>query len=319
VQQISSLKGFTEPRLDVILVMLLAESKSVAPFTVASAIRGAAAPSKNRRCRVPPAFRPNMKIEDETGIDGLAAILHRARCERIHTGWCCFGAAALCLVKMLDFMTIFKTACILLAVLPSLTSIAKADDLLIWSPAKLSDRSYKATMGFRLPAEWETSAGADIGLASTKGGAVLPDSEQAMLWGRIVRTSVTPAGQAQQGAKISVDTLRGSGALTLSRSRSWILSDSLDMQSSRSISIQYDAVDIKQASVTASQALKLIHPWTGTSLSAGAGLSNASGDFSSSVAVGQAILPNLNLDASVSNPFSPGEAGSVNLRYRVQW
>lgn len=71
--------------------------------------------------------------------------------------------------------------------------------------------------------------------------------------------------------------------------------------------------------MTASQALKLIHPWTGTSLSGGTGVSNASGDFSSTVGVSQTILPNLNLDASVSNPFSGGEAGSVNLRYRVQW
>ncbi|NKL34118.1 hypothetical protein GFL49_09880 [Rhizobium leguminosarum bv. viciae] len=216
-------------------------------------------------------------------------------------------------------MTTFKLACTLFAILLSLTAAANADDLLIWSPAKLSDRSYKATVGFRLPAEWETSAGADIALASTKGGALLPDSEQAMLWGRITRTNVTPAGRSQQGASVNVDTLRGSGALTLSRSRSWILSDSLDMQSSRSISVQYDAVEARQASVTASQALKLIHPWTGTSLSAGTGISNASGDFSSTVGVSQTILPNLNLDASVSSPFSGGEAGSVSLRYRVNW
>ncbi|WP_434711575.1 hypothetical protein NMA58_18700 [Rhizobium sp. YTUHZ045] len=216
-------------------------------------------------------------------------------------------------------MTIFRIAIILSAIVLSLTVTAKADDLLIWSPAKVSDRSYKATMGFRLPAEWETSAGADLALAATKGGAPLPDSEQAMLWGRISKTSVTPAGQSQQGARVSVDTLRGSGALTLSRSRSWILSDSLDMQSSRSLSVRYDPVDARETSVTASQALKLIHPWTGTSLSAGAGASNASGDFSSTVAVNQAILPNLNLDASVSNPFSPDEASSVNLRYRVSW
>ncbi|MGZ2504219.1 hypothetical protein ACVINI_004701 [Rhizobium beringeri] len=221
--------------------------------------------------------------------------------------------------KRSDLMTTSKIACILIAILPSLTAAARADDLVIWSPAKLSDRSYKATMGFRLPAEWETSAGADIALAATKGGAPLPDSEQAMLWGRITRTSVTPAGRSQQGASVSVDTLRGSGALTLSRSRSWILSDSLDMQSSRSISVQFDAVDARQASVTASQALKLIHPWTGTSLSAGTGVSNASGDFSSTVAVSQTILPNLNLDASMNNPFSGDEAGSVNLRYRVNW
>ncbi|ARQ11943.1 hypothetical protein NXC12_CH03991 [Rhizobium etli] len=216
-------------------------------------------------------------------------------------------------------MTRFKTACILFAILLSLTAAAKADDLLIWSPAKLSDRSYKATLGFRLPAEWETSAGADVALAATTGGVPLPDSEQAMLWGRISRATVTPAGRSQQGARVSVDTLRGSGVLTLSRSRSWILSDTLDMQTSRSLSVGYDPVESRQASVTASQALKLIHPWTGTSLSAGAGISNASGDFSSSVGVSQTILPNLNLDASMKNPFSEAETGSVNLRYRLNW
>jgi hypothetical protein len=251
-------------------------------------------------------------------MDGLAALLPCGFSVRT------FAAAsrrsASKLVKRSGHMTIFKIACILFTVLPfSLSAAAKADDLLIWSPAKLSDRSYKATMGFRLPAEWETSAGADIALAATKGGAPLPDSEQAMLWGRIVRTNVTPAGQSQRGVKVSVDTLRSSGALTLSRSRSWILSDSLDMQSSRSVSVGYDPVDTRQTSVTASQALKLIHPWTGTSLSAGAGLSNVSGDFSSSVAVSQTILPNLNLDASMNNPFSEDEAGSVNLRYRLNW
>ncbi|ABC92585.1 hypothetical conserved protein [Rhizobium etli CFN 42] len=216
-------------------------------------------------------------------------------------------------------MTRFKTACILFAILLSLTAAAKADDLLIWSPAKLSDRSYKATLGFRLPAEWETSAGADVALAATTGGVPLPDSEQAMLWGRISRATVTPAGRSQQGARVSVDTLRGSGVLTLSRSRSWILSDTLDMQTSRSLSVGYDPVESRQASVTASQALKLIHPWTGTSLSAGAGISNASGDFSSSVGVSQTILPNLNLDASMKNPLSEAETGSVNLRYRLNW
>ncbi|MHC2359557.1 hypothetical protein ACVIOG_001698 [Rhizobium leguminosarum] len=252
-------------------------------------------------------------------MSGLAVIPHRVRCERFMCAAASVSEPRPCVRQnVLNLMTTSKIACILFAILPSLTT-ARADDLLIWSPTKLSDRSYKATMGFRLPAEWETSAGADIALASTKGGAPLPDSEQAMLWGRITRTNVTPASQSQQGASVSVDTLRGSGALTLSRSRSWILSDSLDMQSSRSISVQFDAVDARQASVTASQALKLIHPWTGTSLSAGTGVSNASGDFSSTVAVSQTILPNLNLDASMNNPFSEGEAGSVNLRYRVNW
>ena len=34
---------------------------------------------------------------------------------------------------------------------------ARADNLLIWNPVQVSDQAYKATMGFRLPFEWETA------------------------------------------------------------------------------------------------------------------------------------------------------------------
>ena len=196
---------------------------------------------------------------------------------------------------------------------------ARADNLLIWAPVKVSDQSYKATLGFRLPAEWETSAGADIGLAAHKDGALMPDSEQATLWGTITKVRVTPAARAQQDVGVRVDTLRGSGSLMLSRSRSWILSDSLDMQSTRSVNVSYDAVNAQQTSVNASQALKLIYPWTGTSLSAGAGMIDFKGDFSTSVAVNQRILPNLNLSAAVTDPLSSGQASNVSVNYQLRW
>lgn len=215
-------------------------------------------------------------------------------------------------------MTKIKIACFVFA-LPLLAKPAFADDLVIWSPVKVSNRSYKATVGFRLPMEWETSAGADVALASNRSGAPLPDSGQAMLWGKMQKVSVTPAGRAQQDVMLQVDTLRGSGALMLSRSRSWILSDSLDMQTTRAVSLGYSAVDARQASVSASQAVKLIYPWTGTSISAGSSISDVSGDFSSTVAVSQNILPNLGLSASVSDPLSTGRTGNVNLNYQLRW
>lgn len=216
-------------------------------------------------------------------------------------------------------MTKRKTACFLFAVGLLAAGAAKGDNLLIWSPAKVSDRSYRATVGFRLPMAWETSAGADVGLASTKGGALLPDSRQATLWGKISKVNVTPAGQSERDVSLRVDTLRGSSQLLLSRSRSWILSESLDMESSRSVSIGYDALDTRQATMTASQALKLIHPWTGTSLSVNGNLNDTKGDFSSTVAVSQNILPTLNVNASVTNPLSTGRTGNVGLSYQLRW
>jgi hypothetical protein len=139
------------------------------------------------------------------------------------------------------------------------------------------------------------------------------------LWGTITKVRVTPAARAQQDVGVRVDTLRGSGSLMLSRSRSWILSGSLDMQSTRSVNVSYDAVNAQQTSVNASQALKLIYPWTGTSLSAGAGMIDFKGDFSTSVAVNQRILPNLNLSAAVTDPLSSGQASNVSVNYQLRW
>jgi hypothetical protein len=223
-----------------------------------------------------------------------------------------------CEFKTIDSMTKTKIACFAFALL-ALANPVFADDLVIWSPVKVSNRSYKTTVGFRLPMEWETSAGADLALSSNKSGAPLPDSGQAMLWGRLEKVSVTPASRAQQDVTLQVDTLRGSGALMLSRSRSWILSDTLDMQTTRAVSLGYDAVDARQATVSASQAVKLIYPWTGTSISAGSSIGNLNGDFSSTVAVNQDILPNLGLSASVSDPLSAQRTGNLNLNYQLNW
>ncbi|WP_065092533.1 MULTISPECIES: hypothetical protein [unclassified Rhizobium] len=57
MQQISGVVGFTERRLDVILVTLLADSKFVAPFTVAWQFGALRRPSETG-IKVPPAFRP---------------------------------------------------------------------------------------------------------------------------------------------------------------------------------------------------------------------------------------------------------------------
>jgi hypothetical protein len=218
-------------------------------------------------------------------------------------------------------MTMRTTSSLLLlpAALISFAARAHADNLVIWTPVKVSERSYKATMGFRLPYEWETSAGADLGLASTKGGTLAENSGQAWLWGKITKVSVTPAARAERGASVRIDTLNGSGTLMLSRSRSWIFSDSLDMQSTRFVQVRYDALDTRQAFVDTSQALKLIQPWTGTSVSAAATLNGINGDLSGSLALNQIILPDLNLSATISNPGSSAQSGSINLNYRVTW
>jgi hypothetical protein len=218
-------------------------------------------------------------------------------------------------------MTLTKTTPFLLLLSAAFASSAtgpKADNLVIWTPVKVSENAYKATMGFRLPSEWETSAGADLGLASTPGGVLQADSQQASLWGKISKVSVTPATRAEQAASLRVDTLRRSGSLLLSRSRSWIISDSIDLQSTRSVSLDYEALVTRQASVHGSQALKLMHPWTGTSIFAAATVSSLA-DVSSSIGVNQNILPHLDLSATIANPGTPARSRAIRLNYQVRW
>jgi hypothetical protein len=229
------------------------------------------------------------------------------------------GAAAPCRTITSDLMTWHKNATITCLVLATAALPARADNLLIWAPVKVSEQSYKATMGFCLPTEWETSAGADLALAAANGGAFLAGSQQAMLWGKISKVKVMPASASQLGADVRLDTLRGSGSLMLSRSRSWIFSETMDMQATRSIRLSYDAVDTRSTSVNALQALTLVYPWAGTSLSARVGISSVSGDLSSSVAINQNILPDLNLGATIPELGSSVQAGNISLNYQITW
>jgi hypothetical protein len=166
---------------------------------------------------------------------------------------------------------------------------------------------------------WEMSAGADIGLGSATGGKILSGSELATLWGKAVDDHSNFASESRREVAVRLDTLRGSGSLYLGRSRNWILSENLDMQTLRSLNVSYVTTQAAPASVTASQAVTMIFPWTGTSISASGAVTDLNGAFSSTLAFKQPIAPNLNLTASLSDPLTLIPAGDVQVDYRIKW
>jgi hypothetical protein len=206
--------------------------------------------------------------------------------------------------------------CALICTAPLLQT-AGASDLVIWSPVKVAPRTYQTTIGFRLPMAWEMSAGADIGLGSAAGGEILSGSELATLWGKAVDDRSNLAGKSQREVAVRVDTLRGSGTLYLGRSRNWVFSKNLDMQTLRSLNVSYVTTQAAPASVTASQAVTMIFPWTGTSISASGAVTDLT--FSSTLAFNQPIAPNLNLTASLNDPLTLTPAGDVRVDYRIKW
>ncbi len=207
------------------------------------------------------------------------------------------------------------------AVLLCLTFIcspANAEGLIIWRPVKLSDQSYKTSMGFTLPMTWEPSAGLDLGISAVKGKVLPPDSQQAMLWASLRRSDKGFAETVETKADMRVSTLQGSAALMLSRSRTWIFSDSLDIASTKSVSLDYSG-EQQTGAMIAAQSLTFTQPWTKTSLTAGANFSDYDQSLSSSLSLNQAITPNLNLNANVANPFSTDRSGSVRVDYNIRW
>ena len=206
-----------------------------------------------------------------------------------------------------------------LASVMSLSQAANASDLMIWSPVKLAPRTYKTTLGFRLPMAWEMSAGVDLGLGGTAGGAILPSSELATLWGRAVDDRSRFATVWQREVALRVDALNGSGMLYLGRSRSWILSDNLDMRSSRSLNVNYGGARSGPTAITATQAVTLAVPWTGTSISASGNLMDGDSVFSSTVVFQQPLASNLNFSAFFTDPLTVTPTGDVRLDYRIKW
>jgi hypothetical protein len=49
------------------------------------------------------------------------------------------------------------------------------------------------------------------------------------------------------------------------------------------------------------------------------GISSVSGDLSSSVAINQNILPDLNLGATIPELGSSVQAGNISLNYQITW
>lgn len=201
----------------------------------------------------------------------------------------------------------------------SLPQAAKASDLMIWSPVKLAPRTYKATLGFRLPMAWEMSAGMDLGLGGAANGRIMRSSRLATFWGRAIDDHKRFSTVLRREVALRVDTVNGTGTLCLERSRSWAVWNNLDMSTSRSLNVNYAGARNAGNSIAATHAVTVAVPWTGTSISAIGNLTNADSVFSSTVSLQQPLAPNLNFSASFADPQTFVPSGNFRIDYRIKW
>lgn len=208
--------------------------------------------------------------------------------------------------------TVATLACI------AFSTQAFGEGLVIWNPTKAAPYTYQATLGFRLPARWETSAGADLGLSGSATGAIANGSQVAAIWGKLQNRSA--GGGSDRDLALRIDMVTGTGTFSYDRLRGMSLFNGLDLTSSRSVSVAYQENAERQATASATQALTLTYASLGTSISASGSLSAQSGsDFTHSLGVNQPIGDHLNFSAAVTDAFKDTRSGDLRLNYKVAW
>jgi hypothetical protein len=200
-----------------------------------------------------------------------------------------------------------------------LSKQAMADGALIWTPVKVAPRVYQTTLGLKLPLPVDASAGADFGLSTEPGDKLMSGSELATLWGKISDSHDTLSRSDDRALVIRIDTLRGNGNISLSRSKSWIYSPDLDLQTSRSLSLNYATASSEDTSFNATQALTMTYPWAGTAVSASSTVATGVSGVTGTLALNQPIAPNLDFTASLVDPLSATRTGDVQMRYQIKW
>ena len=219
---------------------------------------------------------------------------------------------------MAKFVFLLLPSCVLICRMMS-AAMARADGAIIWTPVKVAPRIYQTTLGLRLPTPLDTSAGADLGLGSAAGGRLLSGSQLATLWGKVVDSRKTLDGSNERALVINIDTLHGISSVSLSRSRSWVYSPSLDLQSARSLNLNYAATSTTPASINATQSLTMTYPAMGTAVGANVTLANDIGGISGALTLNQPVAPNLNFTASFNAPIAAARSGDVQMRYQIKW
>ncbi|OLP58417.1 hypothetical protein BJF93_16165 [Xaviernesmea oryzae] len=120
----------------------------------------------------------------------------------------------------------------LLLALPT-ASLAEDRGRLIWSPEKTAERAFKLRVGVRLGEGGQASAGTDLAVSASRSGRIITDEPPVAVWGVISGRS--GSGDARR-ASVRVEARDGVGHADLTRSRTMIVSERVDLKLERVLS-----------------------------------------------------------------------------------
>jgi hypothetical protein len=177
-------------------------------------------------------------------------------------------------------------------------------------------------VGVRAPidaaARTDASAGADIGVTASRSGQV--EDAPVDLWAsmtvksggrRAVATTRTINGQ--------YDPRTGTGRLDIAVDRKRILTELLDFERGRGISLVCNSHENRCRTLVLRQSARMTVAATGTALVAEGNYSTATLDFAKILRAEQAVTTHMNVTAALAAPLKPERQATINLSYAFRW
>lgn len=192
------------------------------------------------------------------------------------------------------------------------------DSGLIWKPSKLSNTSYEASIGLAAPDWTDVSGGVQIGLESeTPGGRV---RAPVAFWARIVdQSSNLAAIRAAREVNFGYATETGVADVAMSQQVKQILTDSLDIEVRRHLTLQYDRNGNQVDFSDMEQSLKLTHVPSGAAFGLQVSAEPGLRKLRPAVTLEKRFSSHLKVVGTLSNITSTQPNAAVRGRYSIRW
>lgn len=180
---------------------------------------------------------------------------------------------------------------------------AGEDRPLIWTVAKTGSNAYTLRAGVKWTAPLTVSAGTETAIAASSDGALQRDAMPVKLWGHVdLARSKDPASNSQLALNGQYEAVSGNAAVSLDRQRKWIATPSIDIESSRSLTVRAGATI--RTGVAAAQTVKVTLADLDTSMFSEGTVGTVSRRVSSRIGIERSLFDKVTVSASIADPLS---------------
>jgi hypothetical protein len=189
---------------------------------------------------------------------------------------------------------------------------------LIWSPVKNSDQSYTTRIGAKLPVDTPIRAGLEMGLSSSKTGAITDTPVR--FWGNMTILAQTlPGASIARDIGVLMNALTGSSTVSMTSTQKRIVTPTLDLEANRNVTMRYDGTAQQWSGLDVSQSLRLTKSETGTAFVLTGASRDTFDEFSSRVSLEQKLSENLTVSGTLNQGYEDRFRPSVSARYSIKW